>query len=166
MIEKRVQELIQPPSSATILEDTPSFSKSAYSTGKVAEDIDLLEDHLMGIASMVGIDVDNAFLNSNFHGADEDRETLLTLMAQTHSSPPLGESNQDLSTQNAGDFNEFLDSFQEQSQSRELQQDFNQEFNQEFNQDLLDLNVIQDAHDDSLSNVTSDQDYIEQLFTK
>jgi hypothetical protein len=58
-------------------------------TEKVAENIDLLQDHLEDVGSLVGIDINNFM---NFHGTDEDREALLNLM---QSETPHAESDFD-----------------------------------------------------------------------
>jgi chaperonin cofactor prefoldin len=49
----------------------------AEHTNKVEKDLDILQDHVIDVASLVGIDPDNFM---NFHGTDQDRETLLSLM--------------------------------------------------------------------------------------
>ena len=57
-------------------------------TNKVEKDLDLLQDHVIDVASLVGIDPDNFM---NFHGTDEDRETLLSIMKNTNSNSSLEE---------------------------------------------------------------------------
>jgi hypothetical protein len=105
-IQKRVEELMQgpspfsrppvPTSSSSNFPPVVPFNdpnshltlgldNTAQRTHQVAENIDLLQDHLLDVASLVGIDPDSFM---NFHGTDDDRDTLLSLMAQSTGSPP------------------------------------------------------------------------------
>lgn len=65
---------------------TLGLGNTVQRTHQVAENIDLLQDHLLDVASLVGIDPDSFM---NFHGTDDDRDTLLSLMAQSTGSPPI-----------------------------------------------------------------------------
>jgi hypothetical protein len=109
-------------------------------TEQVAENLDLLQDHLMDVANLVGIDPDH-FLN--FQGTDEDRETLLSLMNQSGGSPPLDVETslhtitpQNYSSTSLGgspDLGTLLGAFDDGSNL--LDQN-------EFNQELLDLDAL------------------------
>lgn len=75
LVTSYLQNLVQNPSQESDL--SSRVSSVAENTNKVEKHLDLLQDHVIDVASLVGIDPDNFM---NFHGTDQDRETLLSLM--------------------------------------------------------------------------------------
>lgn len=75
LVTTYLQNLVQNPSQESDL--SSQVGNVVKETNKVEKHLDLLQDHVIDVASLVGIDPDNFM---NFHGTDEDRETLLSIM--------------------------------------------------------------------------------------
>ena len=129
---------------------TSQIANMENRTNQVAENLDLLQDHLTDVASLVGISDPDIFMN--FHGTDEDRETLLSLMG--HASPPGGLSNAPTpdfpvtySSNEQTEFEDLLGHLEDGSNMPPLDED-------DFNQELLDLDAIKSGrntqYDDNL----------------
>jgi hypothetical protein len=73
LVTTYLQNLVQSPADDLSLK----LNLVSEDTNKVEKDLDILQDHVIDVASLVGIDPDNFM---NFHGTDQDRETLLSLM--------------------------------------------------------------------------------------
>ncbi|KAJ3038871.1 stress-responsive transcription factor hsf1, partial [Rhizophlyctis rosea] len=82
-----------------LLTSTKNLNNTIVKANEVNENIDLLQDHLQSISDLVGIDgdvsmddfdnIDMGALLGNDQGTEEDRETLLALMAHHNTpSPP------------------------------------------------------------------------------
>jgi hypothetical protein len=87
LVSSYLQNLVQSHSQESDLSNDLLCSKVSSvekDTNKVEKHLDLLQDHVIDVASLVGIDPDNFM---NFHGTDQDRETLLSLMNNSNEIP-------------------------------------------------------------------------------
>ena len=89
LVSTYLQNLVQDPSQESNKSELSTKVENVIGkTNKVEKHLDLLQDHVIDVASLVGIDPDNFM---NFHGTDEDRETLLSIMNNNNGTSSLDE---------------------------------------------------------------------------